>query len=102
VDVAFPISPVDGGELPMVSRGFVEELKDGLDLSELIATLVGVSSHSQSLDPFVSKVIMLGSIVYDGTVRRSSSCGYVSSTSVDDALSEFLSKVRHIILIIKL
>lgn len=48
VEVCFPLSPVDGGKCTSVDSGFVEELKNGLDLTELFATVVGVSGHAES------------------------------------------------------
>ena len=58
VNIRFPLSPVDGGELTVVAGGLVEEIKDRLDLSELVATLVSVRGHSESVDPLVGQILV--------------------------------------------
>ena len=58
VDVGFPLSPVDGGELTLVVGGLVEELKDRLDLSELVTTLVSVGGQSESMKPLGGQILV--------------------------------------------
>ena len=58
VDVGFPLSPINGGELAVVSGRLIEELENGLDLSELVTTLVSVRSQSQSVEPFVGQILI--------------------------------------------
>ena len=96
VDVALPLSPVNGRKAG-VGRGLVEELNHSLDLSELVATLVGVGGQSQSVQPFAGQVVVLLGVVYNGAVGGGGSKGGRHVTA-EDALSKLLSKAaRHII-----
>ena len=58
MNVGLPLSPVDGGELTLVSGGLVEVVENGLDLSELVSTLKSASGHSQSVQPLVGQVVV--------------------------------------------
>ncbi len=72
VDVAFPVGPVNSGELALVGRRFVEELKNRLDLAKLITAIMSVSGQSQAVDPLVGQVLVLLGIVDDSSATRGS------------------------------
>jgi len=97
VDVAFPLGPVDGVEVALVGGGLIEELEHGLDLSELIAALVVVCGHSESVDPLGGEVRVLCGVADHCAVGRGGSGSHGGGGAVDNTLSEFSSKVRHII-----
>ena len=58
MNVLLPLLPVDGGELTLVSGGLIEEIENGLDLSKLVSAFHSARGHSQSVQPFVSQIIV--------------------------------------------